>query len=66
MQPAKKETIQKAIQNQKTEKYEPDKGTRKKPRKKTQLGELEISNFHEKDFRVMVVKRGGRQNGRTH
>lgn len=44
------------MQNEKVMKYEPDEGKRKKEKTEKQLSEFEISNFHEKDFRIIIVK----------
>ena len=41
---------QKSTQNEKTENYDSDKGTRKK------LSDMEINNLQEKDFRMIIVK----------
>ena len=51
---AKRRPHQKSIQNEKAENYDSDKGTRKNPEK--QLSDLEITNLHEKHFRLMIVK----------
>ena len=50
----KKETTQKARQSKTIEKLEPDEGTDKNP--KEWLTDVDISNLHEKDFRVMIVR----------
>ena len=51
---AKRRPHQKSTQNEKTENYDSDKGTKKSPEK--HLSDLEITNLHEKDFRLMIVK----------
>ena len=43
----------KTLQSEKVENYDSDKG---KENPETQLTELEITNLHEKDFRLMIVK----------
>ena len=51
-----------SIQNEKAENYDPDKGTKKQTNKKKkkqtkkQLSNHEISNLHEKHFRLTIVK----------
>ena len=51
---AKRRPHQKSFRNEKAENYDSDKGTRKKTEK--QLSDLEITNLHEKDFRMMIGK----------
>ena len=50
----RKPQTQKVRQNETTEKYVADSGTRKKPQE--QLNEEETGNLPEKEFRIMIVK----------
>ena len=52
----KKEITPKNYTNEKGNNYDSDKGARKKNQKKKHLSDLEITNLHEKDFRLMIVK----------
>ena len=53
---------QKSIQNEKGGKYDSDEENKKKKKKKPKknhgkkISDLEITNLHEKDFRLMIVK----------
>ena len=51
---AKRRPHQKYKQNEKAENYDSDYGTREDPRK--MLSDLEITNIHQKDCRLMRVK----------
>ena len=49
----------KTYKNEKAENYNSDKGTTtttKKTKTEKQLSDLEMISFHEKDFRLMIVK----------
>ena len=52
---AKRRPHHKPIENEMAEKYNSEKGVRKKKTEK-QLSDLEIISLHEKDFRLMIVK----------
>ena len=52
--PEKRKAHKKSIQNEKAENCDSDKIQEKDPEK--QLSDLEITNLHEKEFRLMVVK----------
>ena len=51
---AERRPHQKSIQNVKAENYDSDKRTRKKNPK--ELTDMDITNLHEKDFKLIIVK----------
>ena len=54
---AKRRPHQKSVQNEKAENYDSDKRNKTKQNKtEKQISDLEITNPHEKDFILMIVK----------